>query len=84
MRINKASEAILAKYSPPPKLEIAPFFKSIAPKKRKPTLEEFYQELSKRSNLVVEQVYNNKNAQEIESMMVQNRKLIEAKRFNKK
>jgi len=84
MRINKASEAVLAKYSPAPKMQIVPSFKSLHPKKKKPTLEEFYRELSARNALIVEQVYNNKNAQEIETIMVQNRKLIDAQRHTKR
>lgn len=79
MRINKASEAILAKYAPKIKPKISfSLFGSHVHKPKSSTLEEFYKEVYARSALQVEQVYNNKNAKEIESMMISNRRLIEA------
>lgn len=80
MRINKTSEAVLAKYAPKEKLRVESFYKTQTSSKKGSTLQDFYQEVYARSNLSVEQVYNGKNAKEIETMMVQNRKLIETKR----
>ena len=80
MRINKATEAILSKYSPPSKPRIFPVFTKTSSKKKGSTLEELYQELQSKSNLHAEHVYNGKNAQEIESIMLQNRRLIDAQR----
>lgn len=76
MRINKATEALFSKYSPPFKPRISPVFT----KKKGSTLEDLYQELQAKSNLHAEHVYNGKNAQEIESIMLQNRRLIDAQR----
>lgn len=84
MRTHKASEAILAKYSPPPKNTMTASFRSRLPKKKGSTLEELYREVHARNALHIDQVYNNKNAQEIESMMMQNRRLIEAHRAPKR
>jgi hypothetical protein len=84
MRTNKASEAVLAKYSPPPKNKMTASFTSRLPKKKGATLEELYREVHARNALRIEHVYNNKNAQEIESMMTQNRRLIEAHRAPKR
>jgi hypothetical protein len=80
MRINKASEAILAKYAPKEKLRVQPFYKSTSVNLKSSTLQDFYQEVYAKSNAAMEQVYNGKNAHEIETMMMQNRKLIETKR----
>ncbi len=85
MRINKASEAILAKYAPETKPKIS--FSSFGSKLHKTkgsSLEEFYKEVYARSALQIEHVYNDKNAKEIESMMIQNRRLIEAQRKPKR
>lgn len=84
MRIHKASEAILAKYAPETKIKVTSSFGFPRTKVKGSSLEEFYQELSARSALQIDQVYLNKNANEIESMMIQNRRLIEAKRKPKK
>ncbi|WP_295055714.1 hypothetical protein [Sulfuricurvum sp.] len=80
MRINKASEAVLAKYAPKEKLRVEPFYKTNTGSKKGSTLQDFYQEVYEKSNLLVEQVYNGKNAHEIEVMMMEKRKLIESKR----
>lgn len=81
MRINKASEAVLAKYAPKEKLRVEPFYKTNTGSKKGSTLQDFYQEVYEKSNLLVEQVYNGKNAHEIEVMMMEKRKLIESKRM---
>jgi len=79
MRINKASEAILAKYSSPKqKFKIEPFYKTQSEMKKGGSLQDFYDELHSKSHYFIEQVYTGKNAKEIESMMMQNRKLIES------
>lgn len=80
MRINKASEAVLAKYAPKEKLRVQPFYKTTSVDSKSSSLQDFYQEVYAKSNAAMEQVYNGKNAQEIETMMMQNRKLIEMKR----
>lgn len=80
MRINKASEAVLAKYAPKEKLRVQPLYKTASVNSKSSTLQDFYQEVYAKSNAAMEQVYNGKNAQEIETMMMQNRKLIETKR----
>lgn len=84
MRINKASEAILAKYAPEikPKITLSTFGR--LHKTKKSSLEEFYKEVYARSALQIEHVYNDKNAKEIESMMMHNRRLIEAQRKSKR
>ncbi|MDD2779977.1 hypothetical protein [Sulfuricurvum sp.] len=84
MRINKASEAILAKYIQEPSSKRISSFGSYKPKAKGSTLEEFYREVKARSALQIEHVYTGKNATEIESMMNQNRRLIEAQRKTKK
>lgn len=81
MRINKASEAVLAKYAAPKqKLRIEPLYKTQSTTKKATSLQDFYEEMLSKSPCLVEQVYNGKNAQEIELMMMQNRRLIETKR----
>lgn len=80
MRINKASEAVLARYAPKEKLRVQPFYKTASVNSKSSSLQDFYQEVYAKSNAAMEQVYNGKNAQEIETIMVQNRKLIETKR----
>ena len=82
MRINKASEAVLAKYAAPVKkqLRVEPFYKTQSGSKKGTTLQEFYEEVYSKNPYQIEQIYNGKNAQEIELMMMQNRRLIETKR----
>jgi len=80
MRINKASEAVLAKYAPQPKLHVESISKPHVINKKGTSLQDFYHEVYAKGNLYIEQIYNGKNAEEIESMMVQNRRLIETKR----
>ena len=48
-------------------------------KKTGKTLDDFYSEVQgKRNNYTVDNIYNGKNASEIEMIMIQNRRLIEA------
>lgn len=78
MRINKASEAVLAKYAAPEKkLSIEPLYKTRVGTKKGSSLQEFYEEVYSKGHYQIEQVYNGKNATEIELMMMKNRKLIE-------
>lgn len=77
MRTNKIRETLLAKYTPKPKI---PFHKYTSEKKKGSTLEEFYHEVYTKNALHCEQLFQNKNAQEIELIMIQNRRLIEAQR----
>jgi len=80
MRINKTSEAVLAKYAPKEKLRVEPFYKTQITTKKGSSLQDFYEEVYEKSHLWVEQVYNGKNAHEIELMMMEKRKLIESKK----
>ena len=81
MRIHKIREAALSKYTPAPKISLYKY----THKKIKPaTLEEFYNEVHAKHTQHQEQQYPNKNAQEIESIMMQNRRLIEAQRNSKR
>jgi len=81
MRINKTSEAVLAKYAAPKeKVRVEPFYKTQITTKKGSSLQDFYEEVNAKSHLWVEQVYNGKNAHEIELMMMEKRKLIESKR----
>lgn len=81
MRINKASEAVLAKYAPPEKkLRVEPFYKTQTGNKKGSSLQDFYEEVYAKGHYQIEQVYNGKNAEEIERMMMRNRKLIEMNR----
>ncbi len=80
MRINKASEAILDKYDiPGKKLRVEPLYKTQSGTKKGASLQNFYEEMLSKNPYLVEQVYNGKNAKEIETMMVQNRQLIESR-----
>lgn len=81
MREYKIREAALSKYAPAPKTSM---FKYTPAKKYKSTLTEFYNEVHAKHTLHQEQLYHNKNAHEIELIMMQNRRLIEAQRNHKK
>jgi hypothetical protein len=80
MRINKSSEAVLAKYAPQDRVRFDSFTKPEPISLKNTSLHDFYQEVYAKINTSIEQVYHGKNAQEIERMMMENRKLIEAKR----
>lgn len=70
-------EAVLAKYFPSPKSSPS---KYVPTKTKGSTLQELYDEVNAKSIQNQDHMYNNKNAQEIESIMAQNRRLIDAKR----
>ena len=77
MRQHKIRDAVLAQYAPSPK----PLPYKYTPMKSKgSTLQEFYEEVNAKISQYQDHVYQNKNAQEIESIMAQNRRLIEAQR----
>jgi hypothetical protein len=79
MRKNKAVEAIFSKYSEPKAAPVDMFTTYRSTKKRKGgTLSDFYHEVHAANSQKIQHPYNNKNATEIESMMMQNRRLIEA------
>jgi hypothetical protein len=80
MRINKASEAVLEKYAPKERVHVQPLHKTATVNTKKSSLQDFYQEVYAKSNGAIEQVFNGKNAREIEAIMVQNRRKIEEKR----
>jgi hypothetical protein len=77
MRTHKIRETVLAKYAPKPKIS---FHQYVPTKTKGSTLEEFYNEVNAKHALNSEQIFHNKNAQEIESIMMQNRRLIDAQR----
>lgn len=78
MNRHKIREAVWAKYSPStPKVSSSRY---VPTKIKSSTLQEFYDEVHAKNLLHQEHFYHNKNAQEIESIMAQNRRLIDAKR----
>lgn len=78
MHINKASEAVLAKYAAPEKkLQIEPFYKTQVGNKKGSSLQDFYEEVQLKGHHQIEQIYNGKNATEIELMIMKKRKFIE-------
>lgn len=79
MRINKTSEVVLAKYAPKERLRVESLYKTQSGTKKGTTLQDFYEEVNEKGHLWIEQVYNGKNAQEIERMMMENRRLIDTK-----
>ena len=74
-------EAVLAKYFPSPKISTS---KYVPTKTKGSTLQELYEEVNAKSIQNQDHMYNNKNAQEIESIMAQNRRLIDAKRNSRR
>ncbi|GEM_PF-885705 len=85
MRKNKAAEAIFSKYSEPKVTPVDIFTAYRSTKKRKGgSLNDFYHEVHAANNQKNQHPYNNKNATEIESMMMQNRRLIEASTQHKR
>lgn len=83
MRIHTLSEAVLAKYAPKPLPIITQSIYSSGAKTRGATLKDLYDELNSKQKNNTES-FHSKNADEIESMMMQNRRLIEAQRKNKR
>lgn len=74
MRMNTLTEKTLAIYVPKIKIRMAS-----SSKVKGSTLEEFYQEVTTHCELQNKHFYSDKNAKEIESIMIQNRQLIETK-----
>lgn len=72
-------EALLAKYAPStvPSVGIDTLVRFRATRNKGETLEDLYRELAAKEFQTREGPFSNKNAQEIERMMVQNRRLIE-------
>jgi len=81
MRNKKIREAVLAKYMPTQKKST---FKYTSVSIKPSTLEEFYQEVHAKNSLYGEHSFHNKNAQEIEAILAQNRRLIDAQRTPKR
>lgn len=72
-------EALLAKYAPStvPAIGIETLIRYRPARKKGESLEDLYRELAAKELLMREGPYSNKNAQEIERMMVQTRRQIE-------
>jgi len=84
MRKNKAAEAILSKYMEPKKGPKSLFNASRQSNKSSGgSLSDFYREVYAAHAQNQKHLYQNKNAAEIESMMMSNRKLIEIARSKK-
>lgn len=79
MSRNEVTENLLSHYLEPQKGKRSSLKGLFSSKKKEKTLEEFYTEVqSQKSSHGIENVYYGKNAGEIETIMMQNRKLIEA------
>ena len=68
-------EALLAQFIEPPHVNLYSSYKTLPSQRKGKTLADFYQEVFQKRNSAQE----DKSAKEIEIMMMQNRKLIEAK-----
>jgi hypothetical protein len=78
MSKNEVSQSLLNHYLEPEKEKSASLKSLKSTKKTGNTLNEFYSEVqTKRNNSMFENIYNGKNATQIEMIMIQNRKLIE-------
>ncbi|KFN38941.1 MAG: hypothetical protein JU82_09330 [Sulfuricurvum sp. MLSB] len=82
MRKKTVRDTILDRYSPSVKIEVRPTYTT--PSTRGATLEEFYREVDAKHTQSFKHQYLIKDASEIESIMRDNRKLIEAKRARMK
>lgn len=78
MNRHKIREAVWATYTPSSSKVSSSRY--VHTKTKGSTLQEFYDEVHAKHLLHQEHFYHNKNAQEIESIMAQNRRLIDAKR----
>ena len=78
MSKNSMHETFITKLLQPPKVSSYPLPKTIPTTRKGKTLADFYTEVFQRSK----PLYETKSAKELENMMIQNRRLIEAK--NKK
>jgi len=78
MSKNNMREALLAQFIDPPRVNLYTSSKTLPSTRKGKTLADFYTEVFQTSK----PLYETKSAKELEVMMMQNRKLIEAK--NKK
>ncbi|MCL4432649.1 MAG: hypothetical protein M1300_10040 [Epsilonproteobacteria bacterium] len=78
MSKNEVNQNLINHYLEPQKEKRTSLISLKSSKKTGNTLNDFYSEVqAKRSNSMIENIYNGKNATQIEMIMIQNRKLIE-------
>lgn len=78
MSKNEVSQNLINHYFEPQKGKRTSLKSLKITKKTGKTLNDFYSEVQgKKNNSIIENIYNGKNATQIESIMIQNRKLIE-------
>ncbi|MDP2076682.1 MAG: hypothetical protein Q8N01_01335 [Sulfuricurvum sp.] len=78
MSKNEVSENLINHYLEPQKGKRTSLKSLKSSKKTGNTLNDFYSEVQAKKNIsVIENIYNGKNATQIEMIMIQNRKLIE-------
>ncbi|MDP3301739.1 MAG: hypothetical protein Q8S36_07220 [Sulfuricurvum sp.] len=78
MSKNEVSQSLLNHYLQPQKVKSTSLKSLKSTKKTGNTLDEFYSEVrTKKNNSMIENIFNGKNATQIEMIMIQNRKLIE-------
>jgi len=75
MSKNNIREALLAQFIDPPKVNLYASNRTLPATRKGKTLADFYTEVFKSNK----PLYETKSAKELEIMMMQNRKLIEAK-----
>ena len=75
MSKNNIREALLAQFIDPPKVNLYASNRTLPATRKGKTLADFYTEVFKSNK----PLYETKSAKELEIMMIQNRKLIEAK-----
>lgn len=79
MSKNEVSQNLINHYFEPQKGKRTSLKALQSTKKMGKTLNDFYTEVqAKKNNSTIENIYNGKNATQIEIIMIQNRKLIEA------
>lgn len=79
MSKNEVSSNLIDHYFEPKKEKSSPLKSLQSSKKIGKSLDDFYSEIhAKRNNYTVDSMYNGKNASQIEMIMIQNRRLIEA------
>lgn len=79
MSKNEISSNFIDHYIEPKKGKRSPLKSLQSSKKIGKSLDDFYLEIqAKRNNHTVDNIYNGKNASQIEMIMIQNRRLIEA------
>jgi len=75
MSNNNIREALLAQFIDPPKVNVYALHKMVPTTRKGKTLADFYTEVFQSTK----PLYETKSAKELEVMMMQNRRLIEAK-----